>query len=497
MVDKIKLVSTTASNAARTGSKALGVGFRGKLIIASNRAPYFKNKNGRYEKSIGGLVSALDPVMSATRGVWVASTPGVSKGRGADDELEDLRVPPDNPKYIVHHVPVKGHDMNGYYHGYSNRLLWPLCHMLLDKVYLKEFYWQSYKKVNALFADAIIERAKKKGGFVWLQDYHLSLCAGYIRNLRPDLRLSIFWHIPWPPHDVFRATPHRKEILEGMLANDLVGFQIANFKRNFLRCVDLELGADIDVKGLFIHWKGHITKVKVFPISVDFRWFDAAARSRKAVRFSNKFKRDHGLTGRIIGISVDRLDYTKGIVKCFDALEIFFEKYPEYRGRFTFVQIAIPTRKTEPYLSYMMEVKQKVASINEMYGTKDWKPVEYIEKCCSHHELAALFRVADLMLITSVFDGMNLVAKEFVASQVDCSGTLLVSEFAGVVDGMPGVTAINPYDSEGCADMIKAGIEAPAQRKKEMMTIAREYLAKNDIYRWVEKIMDEMKGLRR
>jgi len=496
MAKKTRRTLTDKRSAVRPASKSPNSAFRGKLVIASNRAPYFKKPGGRYEKSIGGLVSALDPVMSATRGIWVASTPVAGKGgRGGGVPL-DIAVPPGDPKYTVHHVPIKRHDMNGYYHGYSNRLLWPLCHMLPDKVYLKEFYWQSYKKVNALFAAAIIEKAKK-GSFVWLQDYHLSLCAGYIRNLRPDLRLSIFWHIPWPPYDIFRAAPQRREILEGMLANDLVGFQIDNFKRNFLRCVDLELGADIDVKGLFIHWKGHITKVKVFPISVDFKWFDAAARSLKARRYSNKFKRERGLEGRIIGISVDRLDYTKGILKCFEALEIFFDKYPEYRGRFTFVQIAIPTRKTEPYLSYMREVREKVAAINDMYATKDWRPIEYIEQCCTHGELAALFRAADLMLITSVFDGMNLVAKEYIASQVDCTGTLLVSEFAGVAEGMPGVIVINPYDTEGCADMVKAAIELPAKRKGELMTIAREYLADHDIYRWVDNIMDEMSKLRR
>jgi trehalose 6-phosphate synthase len=386
--------------------------------------------------------------------------------------------------------------MNGYYHGYANRLLWPLCHLLPGKVYLKEFYWQSYKKVNALFADAIIEEAPKKGGFVWLQDFHLALCAAYIRKSRPDLRLSIFWHIPWPPYDVFRAAPQRRELLEGMLANDLVGFQIDGYKRNFLRCVDLELGAGIDVKGGFIHWKGHTTKVKAFPISVDFKWFDEAARSVKAVRYLNKFKRERNLNGKIIGISVDRLDYTKGIVKCFEALEIFFEKYPEYRERFTFVQIAIPTRKTEPYMSYMREVKKKVTDINDLYATKDWRPIEYIEQCCSHHELAALFRGADMMVITSVFDGMNLVAKEYVASQVDCTGTLLVSEFAGVAEGLPGVVVINPYDTEGCADMIRATIEAAPEKKKELMTIARDYLAEHDIYRWVDNILREMRNIR-
>ena len=464
--------------------------FKNRLIVVSNREPY-SLKKGRSEKSVGGLVSALDPVMRASKGVWVASTPA---GRGVKDRR--IMVPLDDPSYTMRLVPVTRRDMDDYYHGYSNRLLWPLCHITLDKIFLKQSYWEGYKKVNSLFADAVVEEAQRKGVFVWLQDYHLALCARYVRERRPDLKLSLFWHIPWPPYDVFRACPQKREILEGMLANDLIGFQIESFKRNFMRCVDMELGAGIDVKEGFIHWRGHSTRVRAFPISVDYEWFENAARSKRAERFARRFMRERNLSGRIMGLSVDRLDYTKGIIKCIEALDAFFEKYPEYRERFTFVQVAVPTRKAEPYLSYMEQVRSKVRYLNEKYSTRGWRPVEYMEKRLGHEDLAALYRAADIVVITSVYDGMNLVAKEYVASQVDLKGILLVSEFAGAAEDVPGSIHINPYDTEGCADVIRNAIETEPETKRDLLKVAREYIKEYDIYRWVEGILEEMKEIR-
>ena len=469
--------------------------FKDKLIVVSNREPYSMRK-GVLEKTVGGLVSALDPVMRASHGVWVAAGGGGGGGNGGLGGVGANRVmvPPEDPSYTMRLVPLSGRDVEGYYHGYSNRFLWPLCHITPDRIHLRKSYWQSYKKVNSLFADAVVEEAKKDST-VWLQDYHLSLAAGLIARKRPDLRLAIFWHIPWPPYDVFRACPNRREILEGMLANDLVGFQLEAFKINFMGCVYRELGAAMTGDG-FIVYNGHITRVEAFPISVDFDWFEQAASTNRAERFFERFKKEKNLEGQLIGLGVDRLDYTKGILKGLDALEFFFKKYPRFRGRFTFVQIAVPTRKAEPFLSYMELVRKKVKKINAKFSTNIWRPVEYIESRFSHTDLAALYRGADLALISSIYDGMNLVAKEFVSSQVDLKGSLLVSEFAGASQDMPGAVVINPYDTEGCADAIKDAITMSKDKKRESLTLARDYVRTNDIYKWVDSFLEELKRLK-
>ena len=465
-----------------------------RLIVVSNREPYTL-KAGRLEKTVGGLVSALDPVMQVSKGVWVASggVPGEWKGK---KPKKRVKVPPENPSYILHRVFLDEGVFDGYYNGYSNRFLWPLCHITLDKIYLKRSYWLNYRRANRLFAEAVIEEAGRGDVVVWLHDYHLALCAGEIKRMRKDAVVSLFWHIPWPSYDVFRICPQRQDILEGMLANDLLGFQLDLFKYNFLRCVDLELGAGVDYKGGYIHYKDHTTRVRAFPISVDFRWFEKAASSKGAERFLKRFVKERGLEGLMLGLSVDRLDYTKGIIKCLEALELFFMKYPRFKDRFTFVQIAVPTRAVEPYLSYRELVRRKVASINKRFSRARWHPVEYIEDRFSQQELAALYRGSDVAIISSVYDGMNLVAKEYIASQVDLRGTLLISQFAGAAEDIPGAVIINPYDIESCADAIKTALEAEPARKRDALRKAREHIKKNDIYRWVDNILKELRNIK-
>ncbi len=458
------------------------------LIVVSNREPYTIKRDGRLEKTVGGLVSALDPVMCSARGVWIAST-RARKGI-------KVEVPPEAPSYTMKLVPVSGRDFEDYYDGYSNSFLWPLCHITLDRVYLRDRYWEGYRKVNQLFADAVVEEAQGRKTFVWLQDYHLALCAGYIKEKNPGLKLSLFWHIPWPPYDVFRACPHRRELLRGLLANDLLGFQIEAFTRNFLRCVELELKDEAKIVGNVVHTKKGQTRVSAFPISIDYRWFEETALTGRAERFLKRFKKERNLDGRLMGLSVDRLDYTKGIIRGLSALELFFEKYPEFKRRFSFVQIAVPTRVSETYLDYMERVRRKVYSINSRFATGDWRPIEYIEKKFTHQELAGLYRGADLLMISSVYDGMNLVAKEYIASRTDLGGVALVSIFAGVSEDVPGVITINPYATENYADTIKMALEIDEAEKRRLMKKARSYIKKNDIYRWVNRILREIRSIR-
>ncbi|MDH4227554.1 MAG: trehalose-6-phosphate synthase [Deltaproteobacteria bacterium] len=464
-----------------------------RLIVVSNREPY-SIKRGRSEKTVGGLVSALDGVMRSVGGVWIASAT-----ERKDLKITSYKVPFDDPAYTARLVVLNSFDMENYYNGYSNRLLWPLCHMALDRVYLRKRYWQSYVKVNRLFAEAVVDEIKKREwrtAFVWLQDYHLALCAKFIKKLMPRVTVAMFWHIPWPPYDVFRVCPQRKEILEGVLANDLIGFQIDSFKTNFLRCVGKELGRGSGQNVDEVSHLGHVSRVKSFPISIDYDWFDSAASEERSIGFMRRFRKYKRLEGIKLGLAVDRLDYTKGLIKSLDAVDMFFSKYHKYQGKFTYVQVAVPTRKVEPFLSYTESVRKRVTEINRKYSRGAWRPIEYIDRKIAHRDLAALYRGADFAKIGSIYDGMNLVAKEYAASQVDLNGVLLISEFAGAAEDLPGATVINPYDIEGCADAMKEALERPIADKRTEMQRARWYIKEMDINRWVYDILKEMKTIK-
>lgn len=463
-----------------------------KIIVVSNREPYNIKKGGKAEKTVGGLVAALDPVMQASKGVWIAS------GTKEDEANGTLRcmVPPGQESYELRKVPLSHADIEGYYNGYSNRFLWPLCHYALEKLYLTRQYWNSYKKVNRLFSDAVIEEAGKEKAIVWLQDYHLALCAAEIKARRPAISVSLFWHIPWPPYDVFKACPQRREVMEGLLANDLLGFQLDHYKQNFMHCVEREIAdAKVDYEGGKVFYKNHATLIKPFPISVDYMWFDQTARAPSSDALFKKFVRKRGLEGQLLGLGVNRLDYTKGLLKCLDAIEYFFSRYPRYRGRMTFVQVAVPTRRVEPYIRYMERVNKRVAAVNNRFAKNGWKPIEYIVGGLRHEELAAIYKHASIAIISSVYDGMNLVAKEYIASQVELKGSILVSEFAGAAEELPGVTIINPYDTTSFGEAIKTAIERRADEKRAALEEARAHVKKYDIYKWVDDIVWEFEKL--
>ncbi len=460
-----------------------------RLIVVSNREPY-SLKDGRLERTVGGLVAALDPVMRASGGVWITS--GIKEAKSISSRTA---IPPEGPSYIMRKVLIPKDDIEGFYDGYSNRFLWPLCHITLDRVRFKRSYWTSYKKVNRLFANAVVDEAAE-GSAVLLQDYHLALCASYIRASLPDALISLFWHIPWPPYAVFRICPQRKEIIEGLLANDLIGFQLGAFKLNFIRCAQEELGIEFDPEMDAIRRNGRTTFLRTLPISVDFEWFEKAAESPEAQAFIKGFLKKKGLQGVTLCISVNRLDYTKGLIKCLDFIEAFFIKYPGYRGKVTFVQIAVPTRRVEPYKSYRQSVRKRVNSLNRALSKDGWRPVEYIDADFSHKELSALYRASRIAIVSSVYDGMNLVAKEYIASQTDLTGCALVSEFAGSSEDIPGVTLINPYDIEGCAEAIKKALESSAGEKRRSLRLAREHIRRNDIYRWAGGLLRELERIR-
>lgn len=464
------------------------------LIIVSNREPYVHKRIGvniKTENPAGGLSIAMDEVLKAVGGTWVAWGSG-SSDRESVDRKDCVRVPPNDPRYTLKRVWLNSNEIDNYYHGYSNQVLWPLCHIALDKVYFRKKYWHDYKKANYVFAKAVLEIADEKS-IVWIHDYHLCLVPKMLRNRRPGLVLAHFWHIPWPDYSVFRICPQSKEIIEALLNNDLLGFQLPLFIENFIHCVKESFeDADIDYQTSTITYKGHKTKLKAFPISVDYEKFNSLAISQKTINTMQMLRERYGLSQKYVGVGVDRLEYTKGLIKRFQAIDLFFDRYPKFRGKFTFIQIAVPTRMKEPYISYMAKVQGLVKKINKKYSSENWNPIIYRDIKAEHKDLAAYYRMANVAIISSVYDGMNLVAKEFVASQIDGKGTLLLSEFAGAAEELEGAILVNPYDIEEFSDSIKKALELPVKEKTSRMKTLRKQVKERDIYRWMAEVLNEI-----
>ncbi len=464
------------------------------LIIVSNREPYLHKKVGsnvKVEKPAGGLTSSMDEVLRTVGGTWVAWGSG-SEDKDNVNENNRVPVPPNKPSYTLKRVWLSPDEVNNYYHGYSNQVLWPLCHMALDRVYFRKKYWDDYKKSNSAFANAVLEEATVNS-VVWIHDYHLCLVPGLLKAKNPELVITHFWHIPWPNYSVFRICPQSKEIIEALLSNDLIGFQIPLFVHNFMECVSESLeGVEFNYQNETITYKGHTTKLKAFPISVDFEKFNLLASSTKTTNALQNLKKRYSLSQRHIGIGVDRLEYTKGLIKRFQAIDLFFDRYPEYKGKFTFIQIAVPTRMKEPYISYKATVEGLVRKINKKYSQEGWNPIVYRDTKSEHEDLAAYYRMADVAIISSIYDGMNLVAKEFIASQVNKKGVLLLSEFAGAAEELEGAILVNPYDIEEFSDCIKDVLDMTEEEKMCRINILRRQVKEKDIYRWISDFLREI-----
>jgi trehalose 6-phosphate synthase/phosphatase len=465
-----------------------------RLIVISNREPYIHKRTGlsvKVERPAGGLTSALDDMLQATGGTWVAWGSG-NADRDAVDADDRVAVPVGQPAYTLKRVWLGTAEVENYYHGYSNQVLWPLCHITLDRVTFRKKYWEDYLKVNRAFAAAALEEAGEHS-LIWIHDYHLCLVPRFVREKNPDAVLAHFWHIPWPDWSVFRVCPQAREIMEGLLGNDLIGFQIPLFVKNFMDCVKECLDAEIDERRGTVTWNDRVTTLKAFPISIDYEKFNAMASSKRVAAAMQDIKERYQLP-ESTGIGVDRLEYTKALIKRLQAIALFFERFEKMRGRFTFVQIAVPTRMKEPYLSYKKAVEDLIARINGKYARKSWKPVVYIDAKIEHRDLVAYYRLADVAVISSIYDGMNLVAKEYAASQADEKGVLILSELAGAADELEGAILVNPYDIEEFSASIRRALVMPREEKKRRMTALRRHIRENDIYKWIRVFLAELNG---
>jgi len=449
-----------------------------RLVLVSNGEPYkhvFDNQEIKQQKLAGGLTTGLDPLMKEDDGLWIAW------GRGeADFEVVDqnnkLQVP-DAEGYTLKRINLSPEEKEGFYYGFSNEVMWPISHTFISKANFKEEYWQSYKKVNKKYAENIKEELKEDD-LVWIHDYHLALVPGMLKE--NEAKTSLFWHIPWPAWEAFRTIPWRQKILEGMLAADFLGFHTDLFVYNFLSCAQ-KIGAEVDFSAREVYYQGSKTKVESIPLGIDYQRFNNLAQDQDYLKQARNLKESYDSEKLIF--AVDRLDYTKGIEERLKAVDRFFEKYPEYRSEVTFVQRVAPSRTgIKEYQEMKEKIEKKVAEINGKYQKDQWQPVKYFYGSVPQDELLPYYKAADLALITALIDGMNLVAKEYLA--VQDSGVLLLSEFAGAAEYLDSAIKVNPYNTEELADSIYKGLEMSESEKKDRLQVAQIDLEKYDINWW-------------
>lgn len=463
-----------------------------EVLIVSNREPYLHVKvGGQIEVRVpaSGLVTALEPIMRACSGTWIAHGSG-SGDREVVDRFDRIAVPPENPSYHIRRVWLTPEEEQGYYYGFSNEGLWPLCHVAHVRPIFRSADWHTYVDVNRKFAQAVVEEAKTEDPVILVQDYHYALLPKFIRELLPNATIITFWHIPWPNAEVFGICPWRSEILEGLLGSDILGFHTRFHCNNFLYTVDQYLESRIFRDTSMISHGGQLTAVEDYPISIEWpsRW--VAKQAPISECREKVFRRHHLADDHKIGVGVDRLDYTKGIVERFLAIERMLELHPQWRGKFSFVQIAAPSRTViERYRLFQLEVKALADRINETYGNSHYRPI--ILKL-EHHEppqVYEYFRASDVCMVTSLHDGMNLVAKEFIAAREDSQGVLILSQFAGAAKEMPEALIVNPYNIDQCATALHIGLTMPRSEQNERMKGMRVFLEGHNVYQWAGRML--------
>ena len=480
-----------------------------KLIVVANREPYIHVKETRparrallkwfgqpgerttvtWMRPASGLVTALDPVMRACGGTWIAHGSG-SGDRDVVDERGRVAVPPDKPAYTLRRVWLTPEEEEGYYYGLSNNALWPLCHIAYARPEFDERDWQQYKRVNERFANTVIDEIGEARAIVFVQDYHFALLPRLVKEARPDTVVCQFWHIPWPNSEAFRICPWSDEILDGLLGNDLLGFHIQFHCNNFFDTVDAGMEARIDREHFAVIRGGHQTYVKPFPISIDPEPWGKLPKGRTREADVRQTRERLGLTGERLIFGVDRLDYTKGIPERMRAFERMLEHHPDWRGQVTMLQVGAPSREhLDRYRSISDDVDVAVGAINARFGTETWKPVIYLRQ---HHEaddVAALYRAADVCVVSSLHDGMNLVAKEFIASRPDHRGVLVLSRFTGAARDLREAVGVNPFAVDEFAAVLHQALSMPEAEQERRMRSLRARVEEHTIYDWAAAVI--------
>jgi trehalose-6-phosphate synthase len=471
-----------------------------EIIVVSNREPYIHNFTDQgivMQTPASGLVAALEPVIRTCGGTWVAHGSG-SADQATVDAHDRLQVPPDCPSYALRRVWLTEDEEDGYYNGFANEGLWPLCHIVFVRPQFREQDWQSYRAVNQRFADVVEAEAQRSDPIVLIQDYHFSLLPRMIRERLPDATIITFWHIPWPNAETFSICPYKEEILEGLLGSSILGFHTQFHCNNFIETVDRFVESRIDREHQSVSVRGGETLVRPYPISIE--WPPAALKDQKTVVECRATVRERlGLKSNVrLGVGIERFDYTKGILDRLLAVDAFLTAHPEWVGRFVFLQVAAPTRpKLASYKTLQEETIAAAEEINERHGSPEYKPIHLVIRHHEPDEVFEAFRAADICIVSSLHDGMNLVAKEFVAARDDEAGVLILSAYAGASRELSEALIVNPFDVRATSQAIEDGLRMSFEEQHERMQLMREHVRTHNVYRWAGQMLLDAARLRK
>ncbi len=476
---------------ARTGLSGV------KLVVVANREPFVHVHDGddiRCTQPASGLTTALDPVMQACSGIWVAHGSG-DADRAVTDDSGRLPVPPEQPTYWLRRVWLSKEEEQGYYYGFANEALWPLCHVAYTRPRFDAADWEQYRRVNQKFADAVLDEIGASPAVVFVQDYHFALLPRMLRNARPDLVVLQFWHIPWPNREVFRICPWQEEILDGLLGNDVLAFHVPSHCNNFLESVDRALESRVDTERFTVTRRGQKTQIRAQPSSIDPERI-APLPAEEEKKEQRRLRKRLGVRDQQLLVSVDRVDYTKGIPERLRAVDRLLTLHPELKRKFTFIQIGAPSRVHIPtYRRLNEEVDALAEEINWRHGNHTWRPIVFVNQHHDPEEVYRLYRMAAVCVVGSLHDGMNLVAKEFVAARSDRRGVLVLSRFAGAAEELADALLINPYAVDDFAETLRLALTMPEEEQERRLHRMRQLIAHNNIYRWAGGLLTEASHL--
>jgi len=471
-----------------------------RMLVVSNREPYIHNlgTDGRpvVQVPASGMVTAIEPIMRACSGTWIAHGSGAAD-RMVVDKSDRVQVPPEDPSYALRRVWLTPEEEEGYYYGFSNEGLWPLCHLAYVRPAFRESDWRQYVAVNSRFADVVVREMGGTESVILIQDFHFALLPKLIRDQGVKATIALFWHIPWPNAETFGVCPWKSELLLHLLRADILGFHTIYHCQNFLATVDRFVECQIDHERMTVTHQGHVCRVTAYPISIEWppRWL---AKTSDVATARDTIRSRHTIGQNVrLGLGVERWDFTKGIVERLHALECLFEKHPAWIGRLTLLQIAAPSRSKLPaYQALQQHTMAEVGRINTRFGTPDWQPIVLIGEHQEPAQVFELYRAADFCLVNSLHDGMNLVAKEFVSARDDEDGVLILSTFAGASRELPEALLVNPFDVTQTAAAIVAAVEMPRDERRKRMQLMRRTVAENNVYRWAGRMLMDVAQIR-
>lgn len=466
-----------------------------RLVIVSNREPFqiIRQKDSlKLERTTGGLVSALDPILQNYNGLWICwNSEDQDQACSFEDlcrlaQLNQIELP-----YQIQTVNVTEEEVERYYYGFANRQIWPLFHYFPSRYTFDEADWESYCRVNQKFAQAIVN-GTHTNDLIWIQDYHLMLTPDFVRQENPNINLGFFCHIPFPHYEIFRILPTRKALLKGILGSDLIGFHTPSYAKYFMECAEKLLPNEVDIIDPHtLHYQSRQIKVQAFPISIDYERINQIANAPEMASTVQQIKQTF-LPAEFIGLGVDRLDYTKGILERLECIALFFERHPEYRKRLVFVQIAVPSRtRVQEYQQMKQEIDEAVGRINGRFSEDGWAPIHYLYRGFPMEELVAYYKAADFALVNPLRDGMNLVCKEYCAARNDEDGVLILSEMTGATHQLKESFLVNPYDHPGVVEAIYQALNASSDEKAWRMRNLRQNVERYNINQWLSDFLLE------